>query len=203
MWRALLSQWEACSPVEPEVSIRTAGIPPRFRGRAWPFLIGNAMRISPEIYDICIGRARKLRTWQSVQSGMARMSEYSVGGAGSGLSHSVMTEAAMGRRRREDSMDSLPDLMTIGTSKLGREDTLSVRCCCRVVGHHAALLPCLCVLHQVVSFTVLCVFSLVILCPIALLACACGLARVVSCIGYGAVIQPCSMSRDWPSVLLL
>jgi hypothetical protein len=123
MWRALLSSWEACNPVEPSFSFRASGIPPRFRGRAWPFLIGNAMRISPEIFDICIGRARKLRAWQSVQSTMTRMSEYSTG-AGAG---SMMVEGALNRRRREDSVDSLPDLVTIGTAKLGREDTLSVR----------------------------------------------------------------------------
>jgi hypothetical protein len=33
---------------------------PRLRGRVRPYRLGNAMRISPEIFDICVGRARKL-----------------------------------------------------------------------------------------------------------------------------------------------
>ena len=66
LWRKQLTEWEACSPFTPDFSLRTTGIPPRLRGRTWPFLIGNAMRISPEIFDICVGRARKLRAWQSL-----------------------------------------------------------------------------------------------------------------------------------------
>jgi hypothetical protein len=81
LWRKQLTEWEACSPFTPDFSLRTTGIPPRLRGRTWPFLIGNAMRISPEIFDICVGRARKLRAWQSLQVRVCGVSFVSVGDA--------------------------------------------------------------------------------------------------------------------------
>jgi hypothetical protein len=188
----------------PDTILRHAGIPPRLRGRVWPFLIGNAMRISPEIFDICVGRARKLRAWHSLQvpvclqlpwarpepaascvwsdSGHSLLSRGRVQRASgsrvsagrlwlasvpalscvprraalcadtppppllrptlspSRLMASQSSHAAVNgefssgnvvaleaRRRREDSVDSLPDLITINTAKLGRENTLSVR----------------------------------------------------------------------------
>ncbi len=85
LWRKQLTEWEACSPFTPDFSLRTTGIPPRLRGRTWPFLIGNAMRISPEIFDICVGRARKLRAWQSLQVRVCGVSFVSVGDAHSEL----------------------------------------------------------------------------------------------------------------------
>jgi hypothetical protein len=54
---------EGARPVVLSQELQWNGIPPRCRGRLWPYLIGNDNKVSPELFVMCVARARKLRAW--------------------------------------------------------------------------------------------------------------------------------------------
>ena len=78
-WTEALTKWEASLPSDLGTEMWWGGIPARCRSRVWPVLIGNAMKITPEVFAQCLARAKKLRGYFA--SGGARGSAHSSNGS--------------------------------------------------------------------------------------------------------------------------
>jgi hypothetical protein len=68
----LASALEAARPCPIPADLVWESIPPRCRGRIWPILIGNAVRCTPEMFDMCLHRARRLRAMHTHFAGRHR-----------------------------------------------------------------------------------------------------------------------------------
>jgi hypothetical protein len=64
-WTEALTKWEASLPSDLGTEMWWAGIPARCRTRVWPVLIGNAMKITPEVFNLSLQRSKRLRAFYS------------------------------------------------------------------------------------------------------------------------------------------
>lgn len=60
-WTDALTKWEASLPSDLGPEMWMAGIPPRCRPRVWPVLLGNAAKVTPDVFNLSLARAKRLR----------------------------------------------------------------------------------------------------------------------------------------------
>jgi hypothetical protein len=60
-WTEALTKWESSLPSDLGTEMWWAGIPARCRSRVWPVLIGNAMKVTPDVFALCLQRSKRVR----------------------------------------------------------------------------------------------------------------------------------------------
>ena len=115
LWLGIVSRLEACEPCPIPHALVWLSIPPRIRGRIWPALIGNAAHCTPELYDMCLYRAKRLRKMQS-QAAARQAADHRFAVVSSAQSSPLL-----------DPMQQEP--FSLSSFSFGHEDTLPVCVC--------------------------------------------------------------------------
>eukprot|EP01103_Thecamoeba_quadrilineata_P001242 TRINITY_DN11097_c0_g1_i1.p1 TRINITY_DN11097_c0_g1~~TRINITY_DN11097_c0_g1_i1.p1 ORF type:complete len:442 (+),score=61.20 TRINITY_DN11097_c0_g1_i1:50-1375(+) len=55
----IIADWENKKDDQRTRDLIWQGVPPNMRGQVWPMVIGNALQITPELYQICLENSRK------------------------------------------------------------------------------------------------------------------------------------------------